>query len=149
MAGSLFLGRRFNHSHCHRKKETINQSSSREPPRSCSIPVLTRVLANLCSLLSCSIWNTKCDYRLEPCQRSGSKKQGLYIARVKKNLPDATVLFVARKLAASNLRSVAMARQSSLTFLSLGGSFKGDWIFSFTVVSLACSGETQLQRCYI
>ena len=106
-----------------------------------------KVLLSMLIILGVS--GVLCEAGLEPCQRSGSKKQGLYIARVKKNLPDATVLFVARKLAASNLRSVAMARQSSLTFLSLGGSFKGDWIFSFTVVSLACSGETQLQRCYI
>ena len=65
-----------------------------------------------------------CEAGLEPCQKSGSKKQGLYIARVKKNLPDATVLFVAKKLAASNLRSVAMARQTSLTFPEFGREFQ-------------------------
>ena len=81
-----------------------------------------KVLLSLLIILGVS--GLLCEAGLEPCQRSGSKKQGLYSARVKKNLPDATVLFVARKLAASNLRSVAMARQSSLTFPEFGWEFQ-------------------------
>lgn len=65
-----------------------------------------------------------CDAVLEPCQRGGSKRQGLYLARLKKNLPDGTALFVARKLAASNLRSVALTRQVSLTFPEFGSEFQ-------------------------
>ena len=65
-----------------------------------------------------------CGAVLEACQKGGSKQQGLYLARLKKNLPDGTVLFVARRLAAVNLRSVAMARQAFLTFPEFGREFQ-------------------------
>lgn len=65
-----------------------------------------------------------CGAVLEPCKRGGSKQQGLYLAKLKKNLPDSTVLYIARKLAASNLKSVAKARQAFFTFPEFGTEFQ-------------------------
>lgn len=65
-----------------------------------------------------------CGAVLEPCKSGGSKKQGLYLAKLRKNLPDSTVLFITRKLAASNLKSVAKARQAFLTFPEFGAEFQ-------------------------
>ena len=107
--------------------------------------VLLALLVILC------VSGVLCDAVLEPCRRGGSKKKGLYLAKLKKNLPDSTVLFVARKLAASNLRSVAMARQVSLTFPEFGREFQRgmDIQFGCCIFGMFRGDTVEKVLCYI